>query len=276
MNTRKIFRSRAKDFWGSDLGRRVLDAQFATVATHVRRLHGNTALWVGETQEPACLLQQCMVRDALYLNTGAQLELNLDTAPTFSPVLEMPYLKGQLEGLPFAKHQFDGLVLHHALELSADPRAGLREAARVLAPGGRIVIVGFNPFSLFGLRRGYAKWVPDFFSDRQFVNPLRLFDWLELLGFALDARPTYMDYRLPLVPPQSFDRAVAWLADQNVVWPSMRWFKRAPLGAVVIVSAVKRALPLSLTRTTNNSRSRLAPIGYSKVTDLRLSTKERN
>ena len=276
MNTRKIFRSRAKDFWGSDLGRRVLDAQLATVATHVRRLHGNTALWVGETQEPACLLQQCMVRDALYLNTGAQLELNPDTAPTFSPVLEMPRLKGQLEGLPFAKHQFDGLVLHHALERSADPRAGLREAARVLAPGGRIVIVGFNPVSLFGLRRGYAKWVPDFFSDRQFVNPLRLFDWLELLGFALDARPTYIDYRLPLVPPQSFDRAVAWLADRNIAWPSMRWFKRAPVGAVVIVSAVKRALPLSLMRSTNNSRSRLAPVGYSKVTDLRLAIKERN
>ena len=276
MNTRKIFRSPAKDFWECDLGRRVLDAQLATVATHVRRLHGNTALWVGETQEPAHLLQQCMVRDPLYLRAGAQLELNPDTTPAFSPVLEMPYLKGQLEGLPFAKHQFDGLVLHHALERSADPRAGLREAARVLAPGGRIVIVGFNPVSLFGLRRGYAKWVPDFFSDRQFVNPLRLFDWLELLGFELDARPTYTDYRLPLVPPQSFDSAAAWFADRNVVWPSMQWFKRAPLGAVLIVSAVKRALPLSLTRTTNNSRSRLAPIGYSKVTDLRLSTKERN
>ena len=70
-----------------------------------------------------------------------------------------------------------------------DPRAGLREAARVLAPGGRIVIVGFNPISLFGIRRIYGKWADDVFSQRCFVNPIRLFDWLELLGFSMDAKP---------------------------------------------------------------------------------------
>ena len=276
LNTRKIFRGRPKALWESALGHRLLEAQLATLATHVRRLHGNTALWVGETPEPAQLLQQCMVRDSLYLTTAAFGAAASDSASIGSPVLEMPCLNGELDALPFAKHQFDGIVLHHALERSVDPRTGLREAARVLAPGGRIVIAGFNPVSLFGLRRGYAEWVSDPFSARRFVNPLRLFDWLELLGLALEAKPAYVDYRLPVLPPQSLHKVTAWISSRKGGWPAAEWLKRTPLGGMMIVSAIKRALPLSLVRSNNNPRSRLAPIGYSKVTELRLATKERS
>ena len=49
--------------------------------------------------------------------------------------------------LPFADNSLDLLLLPHALELSHDPHAALREVARVLVPEGRVVISGLNPVS---------------------------------------------------------------------------------------------------------------------------------
>lgn len=53
--------------------------------------------------------------------------------------------------LPFAPQSLDLLVLPHALEASPDPHAVLREAERVLVPEGRVVIIGFNPLSAWGV-----------------------------------------------------------------------------------------------------------------------------
>ena len=47
----------------------------------------------------------------------------------------------------------DLVVLPHALELARDPHLTLREVERVLVPEGRVVIAGFNPASLWGLRQ---------------------------------------------------------------------------------------------------------------------------
>ena len=139
-----------------------------------------------------------------------------------------------------------------------------------------MVIVGFNPFSLFGLRWGYAKWRLDPLSERQLVNPLRLFDWLELLGFTLDAKPRYFDYRLPFVTPRGLASASAWIRNRRMAWPSLGFMERLPLGGLLVVSATKRALPLSLMRSKARSRRALASAGYSKVIDFRAVAKDRN
>lgn len=48
---------------------------------------------------------------------------------------------GELTGLPFGDASFDLVVLDEVLGSAADPRAGLREAIRVLRRDGRLVIV---------------------------------------------------------------------------------------------------------------------------------------
>ena len=48
---------------------------------------------------------------------------------------------GSAESLPFADGAFDGAVILNALHHVPDPRAALDEAARVVVPGGRIVVV---------------------------------------------------------------------------------------------------------------------------------------
>src|SRR5690606_38871372 len=42
--------------------------------------------------------------------------------------------------LPFGDQSFDAVMIHHVLRFVADPKRALREAARVMAPGARIIV----------------------------------------------------------------------------------------------------------------------------------------
>ena len=101
------------------------------------------------------------------------------------------------DALPFAAGSLDLVVLPHALELARDPHLALREVERVLVPEGRVMIVGFNPASLWGLRQrlgrlrrrlGRARRGELFLPHAgEFVGYRRLRDWLRLLSFEVEA-----------------------------------------------------------------------------------------
>jgi ArsR family transcriptional regulator len=54
--------------------------------------------------------------------------------------------------LSLADRQADAIIMHQVLHFLSDPVLAIREAARVLAPGGRLVIVDFAPHELEFLR----------------------------------------------------------------------------------------------------------------------------
>lgn len=82
--------------------------------------------------------------------------------------------------LPFASMSIDVVSIHQVLHYAEDPAAVLREAARVLAPGGTALIVDFAPHDLVELRREHAH-VHLGFADNQVAG------WLAAAG--LDAAP---------------------------------------------------------------------------------------
>ena len=94
------------------------------------------------------------------------------------------------ESLPFSAHSIDGLVLHHFLELGGvDARAILREAQRVLRPGGRVVICGFNSLSIWALLRWRAT-----FRGLMPYWSVRVQEWVSALGIHRDQPVRYLNY----------------------------------------------------------------------------------
>lgn len=132
------------------------------------------------------------------------------------------------EALPFSDASLDLLVLPHTLELSYDPHATLREVHRVLVPEGRVVICGFNPNSLWGLRQSIWR---DMSEVGDFIGHGRLKDWLQLLSFELESS-SFGCYR-PAVETDRWLQRWAWMDSAGVRW----W----PIfGSVYGVVAVKR------------------------------------
>lgn len=104
-----------------------------------------------------------------------------------------PELRTDLHALPFDAASLDLVTLPHTLETSVDPHATLREVERVLMPEGKVVICGFNPASLWGLRQRRAHvyqragfgslFLPE---AGEFIGWRRLRDWLRLLDFEVE------------------------------------------------------------------------------------------
>jgi ubiquinone/menaquinone biosynthesis C-methylase UbiE len=63
---------------------------------------------------------------------------------------------GNIYALSLADGQADAIVMHQVLHFLSDPALAIREAARVLAPGGKILIVDFAPHDLEFLREAQA------------------------------------------------------------------------------------------------------------------------
>lgn len=86
--------------------------------------------------------------------------------------------------LPLPPNSIDVVLLHHVLDYSQSPHHVLREASGVIMPRGHLLVVGFNPWSLFGVWR----WVMRGFSKapqwrHQSLRLGRVLDWLAVLDF---------------------------------------------------------------------------------------------
>jgi len=92
------------------------------------------------------------------------------------------------ESLAIASDSVDAVLLPHTLEYEADPHEILREVARILPGEGQLVILGFRPFSGWGVRHSFAdKGFPP--GTERLIGEWRMRDWLKLLGFEVtDAR----------------------------------------------------------------------------------------
>ena len=228
----------------SSLGEWILSAEQPLLSDLVRRFHGDTLVWSGSVAAAADSVKRCMVRNCFYAGVpGTQMHK------------EFAGFRGSLGALPLPDRSAEGFVLHHSLEAEADPRLALREVARVIAPGGRLLICAFNGFSLWGLRALYARLHEDIFSDTRFVNPLRLFDWLALLGFKLEGRACYLGFGLPM--------SLGWHGSAGL----RGWLNRVqpPTGGILIVSALKQARGASWVGSNGSlRRPRVAPAAYSR------------
>ena len=138
-----------------------------------------------------------------------------------------------LAELPFATQSIDLVVLPHGLEFAAEPHQLLREVERILRPEGQVIICGFNPASLWGMRQVAGRLTGAHFlpRDGEFISVPRLKDWLKLLNMEVN-RGHFGCYAPPF-------RTVKWLSRFSFMEKAGdRWWPY--FGAVYIVQAIKR------------------------------------
>ena len=130
--------------------------------------------------------------------------------------------------LPFAEKSVDACLLANTLPWCSDPHRLLREADRVLIDDGWLILSGFNPMSLMGLRKlvpVLRRKVP--YNSRMFTFTRQL-DWLSLLNFEV------MHY--------SGFQVLPWTQEGG----KMLTTHFPALGCMQLIVARKRTIPLTL------------------------------
>ena len=88
--------------------------------------------------------------------------------------------QGDVYALPVERDSYDLVLVHQVLHYLDDPQRALREAARALRPGGRLVVVDFAPHELEFLREKHAHRRLGFKRDE--INEMMTAIGLEIVG----------------------------------------------------------------------------------------------
>jgi SAM-dependent methyltransferase len=83
--------------------------------------------------------------------------------------------QGDIYALSLPDGVADAIVMHQVLHFLSEPVLAIREAARVLAPGGRLLIADFAPHDLEFLREEHAH-------DRLGFAPAQVENWMKDAG----------------------------------------------------------------------------------------------
>jgi SAM-dependent methyltransferase len=230
------------DRWlGCFPGHAVLEAEKNILPSVLSSYYGNQIILIGAPSQHV-LLQSCTVPNR-YLFT-----------PLLShrPVSPIRTVESSLHELPVASGSIDLVLLPHILEFIDNPRQLLSEACRIIKPEGHIIITGFNPFSLWGLKKFWAKRNTMPWSGH-FINASLIKKWLQLADFELMKHDVHL-FR----PHLNFENAFNKLAFLERIGRMLH----SPFGGLYTLVAQAKVTPMT-------------PIKLSwkqKISDVRLTT----
>lgn len=101
------------------------------------------------------------------------------------PALGADNLFAEFSKLPFANGSIDVVLMPHILSYVRDPQEVISEVERILVPEGHLIIIGFNPFSLWGFGRLFMQMKKQAPWCNPYISTFRLRKYLSDFGFEL-------------------------------------------------------------------------------------------
>lgn len=154
-------------WYDSPLGQYLVEHLAQQLEAFLSTSFGYFALVSGCPNPATQVLQSCRVKHIYRLGQKSN---NLD-------------VKMNGSSFPIASDSTDLVVLMHTLSQSEEPHAILREVNRILIQDGKLVIIDFNPVSLWGLRHVFQSWLDVVPWGGHYYSARRYNDWASLLGF---------------------------------------------------------------------------------------------
>jgi len=144
-------------------------------------------------------------------------------------------IESEYYNLPVTPGSVDLVLLPHTLEFLDNPRQLLVEACRMVKPEGLIIIFGFNPISLWGLKKWWVK-SKDIPWSGSFIPTNKVKNWLQLADFKL-VKQDMLVFRPPIAHQATYQKLkfLEWLGKKII----------APLGGVYVLTAQAKTIPLT-------------------------------
>lgn len=169
------------DWLASPLGQCLVESERTELEERVAQFFGFQLLQIGDWGALQSVRAKALTRNAVLVSSSVGAGVQIVSSAS---------------NLAIASDSIDGVILPHTLEFDAAPHQVLREAERILSGEGKLAILGFNPYSFWGLRRliGTRRFLP---GVRHMLSRRRICDWLTLLGFELTETRNFF-YRVPI------------------------------------------------------------------------------
>ena len=235
-------------WWHSPLGQALIAAESELLGEALEDVFGWEFLQIGAWGGERELLEGARTRRQVIIAPGT--------------LAEGADIIGRPAQLPVTGDSVDAVLLPHTLEFAADPYAIVREVDRVLTGEGQLIVLGFRPWSLWGLRARSARagFPP---GMRRLLSERRVREWLVLLGYEVVAVRRYL-YRSPWRSAPEASAGTARLLRRGLLNP-------VPAGAYLL-KARKRVY--TLTPVRQRFREKPAVLGGLVKPTTRQSTRQ--
>jgi len=183
------------DWLRSPLGQRVYALECKHVGESLSQVFGWQLLQIGVWGDDHGLITQARTQAKSVLASAGEkialphmLSAHSSTGPITPTNPTIGVLQSRVDAMGIASDSVDAVLLPHTLERVSDPHAVLREVERIIMGDGHLIVLGFKPFSAWGLRHLFAgNGFPP--GIERPLGEWRVRDWLKLLGFEIvDAR----------------------------------------------------------------------------------------
>lgn len=211
------------DHWLSQsLGADVLAIEQQFLSSMLPRYYGKHALLIGIPRQYSLLQASPMLNHVV-----------LSPLSHFSK--PMQFIESEFYKLPIASGSVDLVILPHTLEFVDNQRHLVTEASRLVKPEGLLMVFGFNPSSLWGLKKWWVKNEKMPWSG-QFTHPSLIKKWLSLVDFEL-VRQDMLLFRPPFKQVSIFNK-FSWLEKLGkYLFPF--------LGGVYVLTFQAKVIPLT-------------------------------